>query len=655
MTPTSSVAESRWQLERGARVEADGAVHFSVWCPNHDDVRLRLLPPTPGGQAREIPMRRETDGTFRVRLDESAVGAGTDYMFVLPGFGPRPDPVSRWQPHGVHGASRVVDPAAFAWTDGGWRGLSSSDAILYELHVGTFTEEGTFDGVRSKLGHLRELGITAIELMPVAACPGRRNWGYDGVFLYAPFDAYGGPDGLKRLIDAAHQQGLAVVIDVVYNHLGPEGNYLRDFGPYFSSRYRTPWGDALNFDDAESDDVRRFFVDNALYWLSEYHADGLRLDAIHGIFDNGAKHVLAEISDAFHAEAARLGRRAFLIAESDLNDVKVIRPVEAGGFGMDAAWNDDFHHSLHAIVTGANRGYFSDFGSVAHLAKALREGHVYSGQRSMYRRRRHGNSAAHEPSDRFVICTQNHDQIANAYQGKRLASLVSRDRNKTAAAILFAAPGLPMLFMGEEMAETAPFHYFTCHTDPELAKAVREGRHEEYLTLLEEGGAESSWADPQDEETFRSSRLQWTKIADADRADMLRFYKDAIALRRSSRALREPDRALTQVTFHEASRSLIIERRAARLEGSSVQRPELPPPPAALPPAAVDGFSVVLLANLGTANVELALPDSAPTWRRAVATRAGFADAVPGGAAVSVPADAAVFYVGQPGSSDAKG
>jgi maltooligosyltrehalose trehalohydrolase len=550
-----------WRLKRGANVGDDGRVTFSVWAPRRRTLSVRVLEPGSGAVRAELAMTRDAAGLFTVRAEAEVAAAGSDYVYLLPDVGARPDPVSRHQPRGVHAPSRIVAPGRFAWTDAGWRGVPRADLVIYELHVGTFSPEGTFDDVAARLPHLRDLGVTAVEVMPVAAFPGDRNWGYDGVYLYAPHTAYGGPNGLRRLADACHAHGLALIIDVVYNHLGPEGNYLHDYGPYFTDRYRTPWGDALNFDGADSDEVRRFFVDNALHWLTEYHADGLRLDAIQGIYDFGARPILQEIADAFHAEAARLGREAWLIAESDLNDPRVIRPKEAGGLGMDAQWSDDFHHALHAVVTGNRRGYFADFGRVADVGKAITDSFVYDGQHAPHRRRRHGAPAAVDPGDRFVSFIQNHDQVANAYQGRRFAAVTGHARQKLAAMVLFSTPALPLLFQGEEWAEEAPFDYFTSHGDPALTEAVRKGRHQEYLHLLDAGADIGTWADPHAEETFRRCKLRWESIDRAPHADMLAFYRQLIALRRRLPPLRNGRKDLVTVTHDEDGRWLTIDRR----------------------------------------------------------------------------------------------
>jgi maltooligosyltrehalose trehalohydrolase len=604
-----------WRLERGANVGADEAVTFSVWAPRRREVSVRILD-AKGATRAELAMVRGDDGVFTARAEAAVAPPGSDYQYLLPDVGARPDPVSRHQPGGVHAPSRIVAADGFAWNDGGWRGVPRADLVIYELHVGTFSPEGTFAGVAARLPHLRELGVTAVELMPVAAFPGERNWGYDGVYLYAPHAAYGGPDGLKRLVDACHAHGLALILDVVYNHLGPEGNYLGDYGPYFTNRYRTPWGDALNFDGADSDQVRRFFVDNALHWLSEYHVDGLRLDAIQGIHDFSARPILREIADAFHAEAERLHRDAWLIAESDLNDPRVIRPKDVGGLGLDAQWSDDFHHALHAVVTGNRRGYFADFGRVADVGKAITASFVYDGQHAPHRRRRHGAPAAADPGDRFVSFIQNHDQVANAYQGRRIAEVAGIARQKVAAVVLFSTPALPLLFQGEEWAEEAPFDYFTSHGDAALVEAVRKGRHEEYLHLLDEGADIGTWADPQAEETFRRCKLRWDSIDRAPHADVLAFYRALIALRRALAPLRNGRKDLTRVDGDEVGRWLTIRR------------------------GDPSGAATFTCANLGDTPARISLPEG--QWRLAVATDPM---AAPDGATLVLPPSTAAIYV----------
>lgn len=536
-------------LGLGASLLPDGSARFRVWAPRAGSVAVRSVA---DGRTRALTPRES--GFFEGRLE--GMPAGSDYLFVLDGDKERPDPASRFQPHGVHGASRIVDPQAFSWTDRDWRGVAKQDLVIYELHVGTFTRQGTFDAVIDRLGDLVELGVGAIELMPVAEFPGRRNWGYDGVHLFAPESSYGGPDGLKRLVDACHRAGLGCVLDVVYNHLGPEGNYLRDFGHYFSDRYRTPWGDALNFDGPYSDPVREYFVSNALYWLTEYHIDALRLDAVHEIYDFSADHILAELGRQFHAEAGRLGRHAWLIAESDLNDVRVIRSDTRHGWGMDAQWSDDFHHALHALLTGATDGYFGDFGGLDDLTKAITDGFVYDGRYSGYRRRRHGNSSRGYPGHQLLVYTQNHDQIANASHGRRHSRLLDPVRQKLAATLLVAAPYLPMLFQGQEYGELAPFHYFTSHIDSKLADAVRSGRREE----LSKFGKLQRFADPQSAATFEQCVLDWTLREQQPHASILSFYRDLLSLRRRLPALCNCRPDLTRVYESDGDGWLAVKR-----------------------------------------------------------------------------------------------
>lgn len=539
----------QWRLRFGSRVLPAGGVEFRLWAPQLRQAAVSIL----GEAPRTVLMKAEAEGEFAVVAEAVP---GQDYMYVLEGARRRPDPVSRWQPDGVHGPSRIVDPNAFQWADGDWAGLPLKDYILYELHTGTFSPAGTFEGIIPRLPYLRELGITAVELMPVAEFPGRRNWGYDGVCLYAPQSTYGGPAGLKTLVDACHREGLAVVLDVVYNHLGPEGNYLGEFAPYFTDAYRTPWGRALNFDGPGSDGVRRFFIDNALYWLTEYHVDALRLDAIHGIFDFSARHFLEELTESFHRQAAQLGRLAWVIAESDLNDVRIVNPRSVGGYGVDAQWLDDFHHSLRTVLTGENRGYLADFGTLQDLRKAICEGFVYDGRYSRYRRRRHGSSSKGRPGRQFVAFIQNHDQIANASQGKRLSGLVSIEQQKLAAAVLLCSPYLPLLFMGQEYGETAPFLYFTSFDDPGIGEAVREGRRREFAAF--QAGGE--FADPQAPETFARSRLDWTLAEKPPHQALLRFHRDLLALRRRHACLSNCRKHLTRVEFHEQAKWLLMER-----------------------------------------------------------------------------------------------
>ncbi|GAC1591276.1 MAG: malto-oligosyltrehalose trehalohydrolase [Acidimicrobiales bacterium] len=454
---------------------------------------------------------------------------GTRYRLSVDGGEAHPDPRSPWQPDGLDGPSATVDHGAFAWTDGRWNGprpLASS--VFYELHVGTFDPEGTFDGVIAHLDHLRSLGVTHVELMPVNEFPGTRGWGYDGVLLYAPHHAYGGPEGLKRLVDAAHAVGLAVVLDVVYNHLGPSGNHLASFGPYFTDRYTTPWGDAVNLDGEGSDGVRRFFVDNALMWLRDYHVDALRLDAVHALLDASATHLLEQLGAEVSALSGHVGRAFQLIAESDLNDPRIVARREVGGYGMDAQWSDDFHHALHAVVTGETDGYYADFGSLHHLATALTRAWVYAGEYSPHRGRVHGRLPVGIPGWRFLGYLQDHDQIGNRATGDRVAATVSTGRLLAGAAIVACAPFTPMLYMGEEWGTTSPFPYFVDHTDPDLADAVREGRRREFVAF---GWDPMSIPDPQDPQTHRQAVLNWQEQYDEPHATVLAWHRALLELR----------------------------------------------------------------------------------------------------------------------------
>jgi maltooligosyltrehalose trehalohydrolase len=475
-------------------------------------------------------------GYWSVTVTDLAPGAR--YLYRMDHDRERPDPASHFQPEGVHGPSEIVDHAAFHWEDAGWKGLPLQSMVLYELHVGTFTTEGTFDAVIPRLSDLKDLGVNAIELMPVSQFPGTRNWGYDGAYPFAVQTSYGGPDGLKRLVKACHARGLAVVLDVVYNHLGPEGNYLGDFGPYFTDKYRTPWGQAVNFDDAYSDEVRGYFTANSLHWIRQYHFDCLRVDAIHGIFDMGARHVLRELGEAVHLESGALGRSVYVIPESDLNDVRVINPVELGGHGLDAQWNDDFHHCVHTLLTGEGRGYYEDFGKTEQFVKAITEGFVYSGEHSVFRKRRHGSSSRGRPAHQFVVFCQNHDQVGNRMLGERISRLATFEALKLAAGAVILSPGIPLLFMGEEYGEDAPFLYFVSHGDKDLIEAVRKGRREEFRAFSWEGEP----SEPQAEETFQRSKLDWGKRAKDRHAVLLGFYRTLLKLRRETPALAELDR-----------------------------------------------------------------------------------------------------------------
>jgi len=517
-----------------------------------DMVALKIVRPA----ERLIPMTLVGQGYWKTEIENVFPGAW--YLYRLNGEIERPDPASRFQPLGVHGPSQVIDPDEFAWGDHGWKGMPLKYFIIYELHTGIFTKQGTFESIIPHLDYLKELGITAVELMPVAQFPGTRNWGYDGVYPFAPQNSYGGVQGLKALVNVCHEKGLAVILDVVYNHLGPEGNYLRDFGAYFTDKYRTPWGDAINFDGPYSDEVRRYFIGNALYWVTEFHVDALRIDAIHGIFDFSAKHFLQELGEAVHHRAEELGRHVYVIPESDLNDVRVINPAEIGGHGLDAQWNDDFHHCLRTLITAEKSGYYEDFGTIVQMEKAYRDGFVYSGQYSPFRKRRHGSSSKDRPAQQFVVFSQNHDQVGNRMQGERLSSLVSFEALKLAAGCVILSPYLPLLFMGEEYGETAPFLFFVSHSDPGLIEAVRNGRKEEFRAF----GWEGEPPDPQDERTFLASELHWEERTKGSHGTLLRFYKQLIALRTRTPALFELERERTEVRDCAADKVLTMRRRS---------------------------------------------------------------------------------------------
>ncbi|HSK94537.1 MAG TPA: malto-oligosyltrehalose trehalohydrolase [Candidatus Angelobacter sp.] len=519
-----------------------------VWAPRPDRVDLVV-----GGERRAM---EPEDGGWWASAD--VLPAGTDYAFSLDGGPSRPDPRSPWQPHGIHGPSRTVDHAAFDWTDAGWDAPPLADAVIYEAHVGTFSPEGTFDGAISRLDAIVDLGVTHLELMPVAEFGGARGWGYDGVDLFAPHDAYGGPDGLKRLVDAAHSRGLAVLIDVVYNHLGPAGNYLSEFGPYFSTKYATPWGAAVNFDEAGSHEVRRFVVDHALHWLRDYHADGLRIDAMQAILDMSAIHIGEEIATAVHGLGEALGRRLVVTAESDLNDPRLVRPPRVGGYGMDAVWADDVHHALHAALTGETAGYYADFAAPDALPRSLHDPYLYAGNYAPSRDRRHGRPAGELPGDRFVACLQNHDQVGNRALGDRIGQIASPGRARIGAALLLIGPYVPLLFAGEEWSASTPFLYFTDHADPELRRAVRDGRRREFAHF---GWDPESVPDPQDPATFAASVLDWAERDREPHAGLLRWYRELIAVRRELPELRDGDRSAVRVTGDATSLLQVVRGR----------------------------------------------------------------------------------------------
>jgi maltooligosyltrehalose trehalohydrolase len=538
---------------------------FEVWAPEAESVEVVVGPSLSedgfgisGGE--RLPLEKGERGYWRA--DVGSAGPGTDYAFVVTEDGestpPTPDPRSRWQPYGVHGPSRLVDDAAFDWTDTTWRGLQLTGSVLYELHVGTFTPEGTFDAAIGRLDHLVELGVDAVELLPCNAFPGRWGWGYDGVDLFAVHHPYGGPEGLKRFVDAAHGKGLGVVMDVVYNHLGPAGNYLGRFGPYFTDTHVTPWGAAVNLDAPGSDEVRRFVLDNITMWLRDYHIDGLRLDAVHALVDERATHLLEEMAVVAERLGASLRKPLFLIAESDLNDPKLVRAREAGGYGLDGQWTDDVHHALHATLTGERQGYYVDFGSLPTLAKALTNAFVHDGTWSTFRGRNHGRPPRGIPGDRFVVFLQDHDQVGNRAQGDRVFSALSPGMQKVSAALLLTNAFTPMLWMGEEWGATTPWQFFTDH-DPELGELVRKGRRSEFAS---HGWAPGDVPDPQAESTRHDSVLDWSEPERDEHAGILEWYRRLLTLRRALPELTDPDRESVECAYDETANWFVVRRRS---------------------------------------------------------------------------------------------
>lgn len=530
---------------------------FNVWAPGAAKMAVKI------GDTLHSMTGPDHAGWWKAAVDQA--GSGTDYAFLLDDDpNPYSDPRGLWLAHGVHGPSRVYDHKSFAWSDIHWQGPPLSGAVIYELHIGTFTDAGTFDAAIERLGYLFELGITHIELMPIVEFPGKHGWGYDGVALFAVNDLYGGPDGLKRFVDACHTRGLAVLIDVVYNHFGPVGNYTTKFGPYLTSRHCTPWGDAVNFEDVGSDQVRRFFCDNALMWMRDYHVDGLRLDAVHEFIDRSAIHFMEQLSTEVEILSSMLERRLVLIAESDLNDPRMVKPREAGGYGMDAQWSDDFHHALFTILhkEDEGKGYYTDFGSFEKLAKALTSVFVYDGIYSRYRSRVHGRPVNGLSGHHFIGFIQNHDQVGNRAIGDRLEHIVGMNRARVASAIALTAPFVPMIFQGEEFAASSPFQYFADHDDPTMAKAVLEGRKREFAAF---GWNSDVIPDPEKTETFERSKLNWDEIHEGGHGEMLEWFRQLIRLRRDSPSLNDGDMGHVKVRFDESKRWLIMDRSQIRV------------------------------------------------------------------------------------------
>lgn len=508
---------------------------FGVWAPAARTVDL-VLPGAEGGS--RLPMAQRWGGWWT--LEVPGTGHGTDYAFSADGGPARPDPRSPWQPSGVHGPSRVFDTARHVWTDGAWPGRDVRGGVIYELHVGTFTPEGTLDAAAQRLDHLVELGVDIVELMPVAAFDGRWGWGYDGVALYAVHEPYGGPAALQRFVDAAHAAGLAVCLDVVYNHLGPSGNYLEEFGPYFTEQHATPWGSAVNLDDEGMGPVRRWVCDNALRWLRDFHIDALRLDAVHSLVDESRWHLLEQLSDEVAALSVQLRRPLSLIAESDLNDPRMVEPPAEGGRGMTAQWDDDVHHALHSALTGERQGYYVDFGSLDTVARTLTRAFRHAGDFSTFRGSPWGHPVDPERhrGHQFVVCLQNHDQIGNRATGDRIGTALTPGQLAIGAALVLASPFTPMLFMGEEWAAGTPWAYFTDFGDPQLGQAVSQGRRQEFA---EHGWAADDIPDPQDPATRLASILDWAELGKPSHARLLTWYRDLIAARRAYPQLRDDD------------------------------------------------------------------------------------------------------------------
>ncbi|MBD2703753.1 malto-oligosyltrehalose trehalohydrolase [Spirosoma sp. BT702] len=536
----------------GVTFSPEGAC-VRVWAPFAQSVCLRL-------HQQQQTIHLQSDGTYW-QTSTQQLQPGDTYTFILNDTLDRPDPASLSQPEGVHGPSQAIDTSEFNWTDADWKNLPLDDYLLYELHTGTFTPDGTFAGIESRLDYLIELGINAIEIMPVAQFPGTRNWGYDGVCPYAVQNSYGGAIGLQQLVDACHRKGLAVVLDVVYNHMGPEGNYFADYGPYFTNRYQTPWGHALNFDDDYSDSVRRYFIENVLMWFRDFHIDALRIDAAHAIHDAREVHLLREIKEYVDELIRQMGRQHYLIIESDQNETKFIQALAQQGYGMDAQWNDEFHHALRVTATGEQKGYYADYNGVQHLAKSYKDAYVYDGTYMPRRARIVGKSTAGHAGRQFVVFSQNHDHIGNRMLGERPAQLVSLAMQKLMAGAVMSSPYLPMLFMGEEWGELNPFLYFVSHTDPNLIEAVRQGRRREFAAF--QGVAEAP--DAQDERTFGKSKLNWELRDQEPHATLFRYYQTLLALRKQS-SLRHPDRESVAVVVDETKQTIMLLRQHKQVD-----------------------------------------------------------------------------------------
>ena len=524
------------------------ACEFNVWAPKAETVHLVLE-----DRKEKFELQKQDYGYFA--LAHQNIQPGTRYKYQINGGKSFPDPASLSQPEGVHEASEVIDLRNFEWNDDGWGNIPLNDMIQYELHTGTFTPEGTFDGIRKKLGYLKKLGINTIEIMPVAQFSGHRNWGYDGVYPFAVHNTYGSAHKLMTLVNECHKNGIAVILDVVYNHFGPEGNYVGNFGHYFSGKYSTPWGEPVNFDGTYSDGVRNYIIQNALMWCRDFHIDGLRLDAVHSIFDFSAKHIMWELAEKLDELEQVSGRKHYLIAESHLNDVRYVNSFSAGGYGLDAQWSDDFHHAIHTLTTNEKKAYYMDFGQPQQLSKSIKDVFVYDGQYSAFRKKSYGNSTKNNSGGQFVIFNQNHDQVGNRLYGDRLISLTGFETAKTIAGTMFVTPNVPILFMGEEYGERNPFYYFVSHLDPELNRLVREGRKREFKDFYKDT---SNALNPDSLKAFDDSKLSWDLDSDTEKKAMFDFYQTLIQLRKKHPVLRVPDK--DNLSISEEGKTFILKR-----------------------------------------------------------------------------------------------
>ncbi|RYZ48255.1 MAG: malto-oligosyltrehalose trehalohydrolase [Sphingobacteriales bacterium] len=554
----------------------NGKAVVSLWAPEKKEAVLLT------GNNEKLALSKDEFGYWKGVAPN--LKHGDEYRFVLDGAKPLPDPVSLLQKDSVHDASTAFDTDSFGWTDHAWNNNDLKDYIIYELHTGTFSEDGTFDGIREKLDYLVDLGVTAIEIMPVAQFPGSRNWGYDGVYPFAAQNSYGGPEGLQKLVNACHEKGIAVILDVVYNHMGPEGNYLNEYGPYFTDKYQTPWGRALNFDDSWCDGVRRFFVENVLMWFRDFHIDALRMDAVHAIKDFSPAHILREIRERVNELMAETGRRHYLIIECDLNDTRFLDAEEKGGFAMDSQWIDEFHHALRVTAGEERTGYYSDFDGLQHLAKAYKDAYVYDGQYSPHRHKKFGVKTSNS-GEQFIVFSQNHDQVGNRMLGERTSQLVSFEMQKLMAGAVLVSPFLPMLFMGEEYSEPNPFMYFISHTDKDLVEAVRKGRKAEFAAFHAKGEA----PDPQATETFMSCKLQWELVKQGKHQQMHHYYKTLLNLRKEHPVLRSRSRGNLEVQTDAEQQTLVLRR----WEGE---------------------IHLLCLMNFSSAPKEVEVPDSEKPW-----------------------------------------